>query len=216
MVFDLDGVLVDSEPLHCRAIREAVQTLEVSFSDEEYTLELMGLDDRTLIARAFALRGRSVEPAVAAELARLKTERLARLARDGVAGCPGAVALLRSAAATLPVGLCSGSRRVEIDLLLDALGPDVRGQFRAIVSSDDVSASKPDPEGYRRAAGALGLDPASCLAIEDTASGVAAARAAGLRVVAVDALGTPERLAAADRVVPDLTGVGVDTLRSWF
>ncbi len=216
IVFDLDGVLVDSEPLHCRAIREAVRSSGLSYTDAEYDRELIGLDDRKLIRRVHELRGQPFDVQRLPAQQRRKTEALARLVQESDPARPGAVELLREAAAELPVALCSGSRRVEIDLLLAAVAPDLASLFATIVSADDVTATKPDPEGYRRAVDTLGLAPESCLAIEDTNHGVTAALEAGLRVLAIDALGCPERLAHAHRVESALTGIRLGELRRWF
>ncbi len=216
VVFDLDGVLLDSEPLHCRAIREVLSPLGVVFEDEEYATELMGLDDRTLIPRACAMRGKELDAATVERLAAAKTVALARILAPGVDAFPGALELLREAGDALPVALCSGSRRVEIDLILQGLGEDVPGRFVATVSADDVVRSKPDPAGYFKAVAALGLEPSACLAIEDTPTGTEAARAAGLFVVAVDNLGTPERLARANHVVSSLADVQLTDLYRWF
>jgi HAD superfamily hydrolase (TIGR01509 family) len=104
---------------------------------------------------------------------------------------------VRYAAERVPLAVCSGAARAEIEPVLGAAG--LAGCFRAIVSSDDVAHGKPDPEGYLKAVEALGTSDA--LVFEDTESGIASAKAAGLRVVAK--LGTldPARLRKADEIV---------------
>lgn len=212
VVFDLDGVLLDSEPLHRDAIRHVLAPLGVFFDDDEYASEWMGLDDHTLIARVFAKRGREIGEEHVRELATAKTDAFAAVIEEGIEPARGALELLRNTRETLPVALCSGSRRREIDLILDSLGTDVPGLFVTTVSADDVARSKPDPEGYRKAVAALGLEPEVCLAIEDTPTGIRAARSAGLRVLGVDTLSTPERLTDADRITTSLADVRLDDL----
>ena len=211
-MFDLDGVLLDSEPLHRDAIRHVLAPLGVVFDDDEYASEWMGLDDHTLISRVFAKRGREIGKERVRELATAKTDALAAVIEQGVEPAEGALELLRNTREALPVALCSGSRRREIDLILDGLGTDVPGLFVTTVSADDVACSKPDPEGYRKAVAALGLEPEVCLAIEDTPTGIRAARSAGLRVLGVDTLDAPGRLADADRITTNLADVRLDDL----
>jgi sugar-phosphatase len=119
---------------------------------------------------------------------------------------PGAVHLVRSiATAGIPLGLVtSAGRRYAEESLVD-LG--VRELFAVVVTAEDVTAGKPDPEGYRGACRALGLPTAACVVFEDAPAGVAAAKAAGCYCVAVTTSHQAAELTAADRVVPDLTSV---------
>jgi len=89
-------------------------------------------------------------------------------------------------------------------------------RFRAIVTADDVARSKPDPEGYTLAARRMGLSPGNCLAIEDTPAGIASAKAAGLRTLAVTTSFPASDLTQAERIVSSLAEVTVSRLREWF
>ncbi|HEY9242234.1 MAG TPA: HAD family phosphatase, partial [Streptosporangiaceae bacterium] len=119
---------------------------------------------------------------------------------------PGAVRLVRSiAAADIPLGLVtSAGRRYAEESLLD-LG--VRELFTVVVTAEDVTAGKPDPQGYRGACRALGVAPAACIVFEDAPAGVTAAKAAGCYCVAVATSHQAAELTAADWVVPDLSSV---------
>ena len=88
--------------------------------------------------------------------------------------------------------------------------------FRTIVTADDVAHSKPDPETYALAAERLGVAPGDCLAVEDTATGLASARDAGMRTLGVTNTCTADQLSAADRVVASLADVDLSTLRTWY
>jgi HAD superfamily hydrolase (TIGR01509 family) len=119
-------------------------------------------------------------------------------------------AAVRSAAARVPLAICSGAARAEIEPVLAAAG--LSSCFRAVVSADDVVAGKPDPEGYERALALLAAEPAEAVVFEDTAAGVASARAAGVgTVLAMKTTLDPHRLADADRLIDRLD---VDAVRS--
>ena len=103
------------------------------------------------------------------------------------------------------VALATGSRREEAELSLRALG--IRHRFQAVIAWEDCRRGKPDPDPYLRAAEGLGLPAARCVAVEDAPGGIRAARAAGMRCVAVTHSCPRERLGEADLVVDDLTGL---------
>ena len=113
------------------------------------------------------------------------------------------------AAGAARLSVVSGAARSEVETVLDAAGI---GVFEVIVSAEDVTRGKPDPEGYRRALELLGVEAAQSVALEDAPAGIAAARAAGLRCVAVLGTVPPERLDEADEVVPRLDTALVDRL----
>ncbi len=213
IVFDLDGVLVDSEPLHERAWRQTLAPHGIEFSSSEYAASLMGLDDQQLMRAAYALLRRPFPEERAERFLDDKAAALHAIVADGVTPMPGAAELVRAAAARFRIGLCTGSRAREVEWLLDGLG--VLEAFSVVVTADDVERSKPDPTGYRRAAAALGHEAATLLAIEDTPTGVRAARAAGLRVLGVSAA-DPGRLAEAHHVERSLAGVDLEDLACWM
>jgi HAD superfamily hydrolase (TIGR01509 family) len=116
---------------------------------------------------------------------------------------------VRHAAERVPLAICSGAALAEIEPVVEAAG--LAPCFRAIVSSDDVAHGKPDPEGYVKALGILGVDPADAAVFEDTEAGIASARAAGVaRVLAMQGTLEPHRLAQADELIDRLD---IDVLR---
>jgi len=216
-IFDFDGIIVDTEPLHYKAFQEILVPLGMGYSWEEYLERYMGFDDRDAFRESFSAAGR---PLSAAELKTLmdgKAEAFLRIVSVGVAPYPGVVELIRSISGTLPLALCSGALRSDIDPILAQLG--LVGAFDAMVTADEVAASKPDPESYRLAVQRLQelfpgrINPARSLAVEDTPAGILSATGAGLRVLAVTNSYPEDRLSGACRVVTTLAGVDLEGLR---
>ncbi len=134
---------------------------------------------------------------------------------------PGVVRLIEEAGAQMPIAVCSGATRADIDLILS--GIKLNATFKTIVSADDVARSKPDPACYALAVErlarmhpALRLAPGDCLAIEDTAAGIASARGAGLQTLGLLTTSPRSELHRAQRVVENLEGVSVGQLRAWY
>jgi beta-phosphoglucomutase len=218
VVFDFDGVIVDSEPLHFRSLRDVLLTEGVQITEEEYFDLLLAYDDRGAIRRALEHHGEPVDPERMDRLATKKIVRFAELIPE-IPVFAGAAELVRQLAAELPLAIASGARREEVDAILRGLG--LREAFATIVGAEDTPRTKPDPAPYLEAARRLaapsnGLRPADCLAFEDSVPGITSALAAGMKVVGVSNSYPAEKLQAAHRVVDSLVGLGVDDLRSLF
>jgi HAD superfamily hydrolase (TIGR01509 family) len=198
VLFDMDGLLVDSEPLWLEAETAVMARLGAEWTAADQAQLLGGSLDRTVRY----LLAKATRPAPPGEVAEWLMSGVARLARDrGVPVQPGGRELLAEvAAAGLPHALVTGSERRFMDVVLDRTGL----RFDALVCADDVSATKPDPEPYLLAAKLLGADPARCVALEDSPNGVASAEAAGCRVIAVPSL-IPVEPAPGRMVVRSLT-----------
>ena len=217
VIFDFDGIIVDTEPLHYKAFQELLVPLGLGYSWEQYLETYLGFDDRDAFREAFRAGGRSLSGRELKELIDGKAHAFLKIVSVGVAPYPGVVELIRSISGTLPLALCSGALRSDIDPILVQL--DLTGVFDALVTADEVAASKPDPESYRLALQRLQalfpgeVDAAATLAIEDTPAGIASATGAGLKVLAVTNSYPEERLAGACRVVHSLAGVDLEGLR---
>jgi beta-phosphoglucomutase len=184
IIFDFDGVIVDSEPVHEAALREAVREAGMDLTHERYITEYVGYDDRDCYRVIAADHGRTLTGEQTRRIAARKERAVqAMLAAGRAPAWPGAVELVRAAGAAARVGLCSGARRTEIDPVLGTLG--IAACFLAVVSADDVEKSKPDPACYLLTSQRLGVAPGDCTAVEDTVTGASAAREAGMRVVGV-------------------------------
>jgi len=206
VVFDFDGVLVDSEPLHYRALRDCLAAEGIGVDEDEYRRVYLAYTDREAVRIALERAGLGYDADRVERLCAAKA-RAFESVRGQVPVFPGARELVRLLAGRAPLAIASGALRSEIDALLDGAG--IAGAFRVVVSADDVRHGKPDPEPYRLAVERLnqalpGLAPADCVAVEDSVAGIASARAAGLRVVGVTHSYPAERLRLADLVVSSL------------
>jgi len=216
VLFDFDGILVDSEPMHHRAFTEVLDPLGMGFTWGEYVETYMGFDDRDAFREAFRAKGIDLDDANLAKLVAAKSEAFLRGLRDGVTAYPGAVPLIESLrAAGLPLALCSGALRSDIDPVLAQLG--VARCFDVIVSADDVRRSKPDPESYALAFARLSeryvtmlTVPGKSVAVEDTPAGIRSAKGAGLRVLAVTNSYGAGELAEADWITDSLESVRIE------
>jgi HAD superfamily hydrolase (TIGR01509 family) len=202
----MDGVLADTEPIQEAALAAFLELRGKSLSPNYYA-ETIGLDYRAFWLDLIARYGltESVEECVAAYEPML----LSRLVR--LEAAPGAAELVRALeSAGVPMAVASSSFRPVVEATLGAIG--LRGAFKAVVSGDEVTNGKPAPEIYLRAAGRLGVEPGTCIAIEDSAAGVRAAIAAGMACLGiVTPYSTSERLRAT-RTVRSLAEVAPSDL----
>jgi HAD superfamily hydrolase (TIGR01509 family) len=195
VVFDFNGTLSDDEPILCEIFQELFARHGRPLSAQEYYDELAGLSDPEIVR---SWLGRD-HPAVD-EVIEERIQRYRMRVADGSSVPDEAREAVRYAAERVPVGVVSGAARVEIEPVLAAAGLDEHVSF--IVAAEDVERGKPHPDGYERAVALLDLQPSEVLVLEDTEAGVAAAKAAGIRAIAVLGTLAPERLAAADEIVP--------------
>jgi beta-phosphoglucomutase-like phosphatase (HAD superfamily) len=200
IIFDMDGVLMDSEPLHLRATRFALGDRAPSYTERD-NRSFFGATDAEMFR---VLRILFDLDASTDALVLRKRERLVSLIRAegrGLAGVPEIP--LRLLEAGLRLGLVSASPRPVIEAVLDVVR--LRGAFETMVSGDEVARGKPAPDGYLMAARRLAVDPERCLVVEDARNGVLAAKAAGMTVAAVPAPATMhEDFSPADLVLPSL------------
>jgi HAD superfamily hydrolase (TIGR01509 family) len=209
VLFDMDGVLVDSEPLWFEAETAVMALLGGSWGDADQHALLGGSMDVT-VAYLLERGTRPVAPAVVENW--LTREMVGLLASGPLPVMPGARELVAEVrAAGLPYGLVTSSERVIMDAVLSRFEPP----FPVTVCADDVARCKPDPEGYLLAAAKLSVDPRACVVIEDSRNGVAAAEAAGCLVVAVPGA-VPIPPAPGRVVVSSLAGVSLAWLRAQY
>jgi HAD superfamily hydrolase (TIGR01509 family) len=222
VLFDFNGVLVDDEPLHLALFQRVLEEEGIEpFTEAEYWEHFVGLDDRAAFGELLERAGETPEvPRLMRLTARKSSYYQERIRREGYPFFPGAVRLVREIAGRgVQLGLVSGALRDEVEGALSQEG--LLDAFKVLVTAEDVAASKPDPEGYRRSIEGLNsvpplpdrlLHPHEAVAVEDTPAGVAAARGVGLRTVAVAHTCAAEDLAAADRVVARIAELSADDL----
>jgi HAD superfamily hydrolase (TIGR01509 family) len=207
VLFDMDGLLVDTERVWFEVEEEVIGRLGGTWGPEHQEQLVGGSWERT-VAYMLALTRTDVDPAIVGEWL---IEGMESRLSTGVVLMPGALDLLRSLGDHgIRTGLVTSSLRVIADAVLKSIG---REHFEIIVTADDVSQTKPHPEPYLTAAELLAVDPARCAVLEDSPNGVASATAAGCRVVAVPSV-LPITPAEGRLVMPSLLDVNVDLLRS--
>jgi len=211
VIFDLDGVLVDSEQVWDE-VRERFVRERGGQWREDAQREMMGMSSIEWSRYMSEQLGVPLAPErVSSEVA----ERVAERYRRELPLLPGAVEAVRRMAERWPLGLASSSNRPIIDLVLELAG--IADRFAVTISSEEVGCGKPAPDVYLQAAERLGVDPSLAVAIEDSTNGLLAARAAGLGVVAIPNRAFPpaeHALEAADVVLgslDDLTPAAIET-----
>ena len=215
IVFDFDGVIANSEPLHFRAYRDVLAEEGVVLSEADYYAHYLGFDDAGAFTAIGGQHGRGWSGAQIRNLIARKAAQLEALERDVSVLFPGAATAVRRAAAAMPVAIASGARGEEIRRVLVREG--LLGCFTAIVAAEDTPVGKPAPDPYLRALAQLaaafpdGLLASDCIAIEDSHWGLDSARAAGLRTVAVTNT-YPVGELTADLTIASLEAMDLDRL----
>ena len=217
MIFDFDGVIVDSEPVHLACFRQVLAGTGVTLTEEEYYAKYLGFDDHDCFQAALVDHGVPCSEASIAEMTARKTVLIQKAYSQSIEPLPGAVELVHSVGdAGIPLGICSGGLLDEIRLAARTVG--VLDSFIAIVPAEDVRRGKPDPEGYRialaRLAEAVGRDlsAARTVVVEDSPAGISAAKALGMPVLAVTNSYARDALIDADRIVSSLAEVAIGDL----
>jgi HAD superfamily hydrolase (TIGR01509 family) len=200
VIFDMDGVLIDSEPLHFGVLNEVLAVDSHAMDHAEYE-QFIGTTTEVMFE---SLIGRYHLPGSVLDCTRRYQAAVLRVLHQPHALQPGVLALIaRLRELGLRLGVASSSNRAWIDATLDSLR--LANRFDAIVSGDDVAHSKPHPEIYLLAADRLGVNPDRCLAIEDAPNGVRSAFVAGMTVLGVRTPYTAHlRLDGAERIVDSL------------
>ena len=217
IIFDFDGVIANSEPLHLRAFQAALVAEGITLAEDEYYSRYLGYEDVGVFQalardRGLAMTSRQVTALVEAKGARMQT-----LMRNGACLFPGAADFIRLSAGHVPVAVASGALRHEILEILNGAG--LGDVFTVIVAAGDTPLSKPSPEPYLLAfeqlAGHAGraLDARRCVAIEDSRWGLASAQGAGLRCVGVTTSYAADALPGAELIVGGLADLTIDMLQ---
>jgi beta-phosphoglucomutase-like phosphatase (HAD superfamily) len=198
VLFDFDGVIVNSEPLHFFAMQEALATEKIELTEDEYYRELIGFDDRGAFRDVYQRRGRPLDPKTLLALITGKSERMMDLIRRRhFHALPGVEEFVRTLWRHVPLAICTGGLREEVEAMLE--GVALRDCFQFIVAAEDVSVGKPDPQGYllcvdqindrwtERAQGPpqRPLRPAECLVIEDAPTVIRSVKAVGFPTLGV-------------------------------
>jgi beta-phosphoglucomutase len=190
VIFDFDGVIADTEPLHFEGLCRTLAGIGITLTKSDYYAHYLGFDDRGCILEALRVNRRPAPLPLVQELMQLKAEAYLASIQEHLVIFPGVREFVEAAAAVYPIAIASGALRPEIELILEQVG--IRKAFLHITSAEDVAQGKPDPqpflhalEGLNRLGPTWPIDPSSCLVIEDSLPGIRAAKAAGMKVLAV-------------------------------
>ncbi len=216
VVFDFDGVIANSEPLHLRVYQILLGQEGLCFSAGEYYERYLGIDDVGVFEALAHDKGLDIAGDRVTALIARKTEIFLRLVREGDMLFDGAAECVTTVAAVVPIAIASGALRHEIEQILDAAG--LRALVPVIVAAGETPRGKPAPDPYAAAVEQMSrrigqrIDPSRVVAIEDSRTGLRSARAAGLRTLGLATSYPASSLTEAECVLADISHVTLDLL----
>ena len=202
IVFDFDGVLADSEPLHLAAYQEVFSALGVALTGDDYYANLLGYDDEGVFRVMATRHGWTLDAGRIATLIAEKSRVFDEVISKHDVLYPGAAAAVERLAPSFPLGIASGALKHEIEMVLRNAG--LERHFRFIVAAGDTPESKPAPDPYVRAAQLHQLPSPACVAIEDSRWGIVSAKGAGMKCVGITNTYAASDLSGADAVINSL------------
>lgn len=223
LIFDFDGVIVDSEPLIMELTQHMARLEGWNLTAEEYYRDYLALDDRGIVEHLYKSHGLAVDTRRRDEMILWKEVTYRKAIEAGLPPIAGAAEFVRQSALRYPLAIASGSLRSEVEHLLVKLG--LRGQFAALSTADDCERSKPHPCAYLTALQRLEVLPvfngnklkaSECLTIEDAPAGVDAAHAAGMKCLALAHSRPPAELGHADWMFENFSQVNLDSIAAGF
>jgi beta-phosphoglucomutase len=220
VIFDFNGIIVDDEPIHFELFQRVLKEQGINLTEADCYARYLGFDDRGAFTTAYREHGRALNDSKLAQLIERKAAYYREEIKSKIRVFPGIQTLVPTLAKKLPLAIASGALRHEIEIILSSIG--LLANFRAIVSAEDVTRGKPEPEIFLKALAqlnaALGSDhpisPAECLVIEDSKEGIRGARHAGMKCLAVTNSHPAELLNEADSIVDSLKGIGQPQLEA--
>lgn len=219
IIFDFDGVLADTEPLHFRMFQRVLQDEGLPLSEHDYYQKYVGFDDRGCFHAVLSEHGRDAAPETIRRLVERKAAAMLGHLTTTKVMYPGAVEFVKNVAGRYRRAIVSGALRHEIEMILTTAG--MRDDFEHITAAEDAPDGKPAPDGYLHALQMLNqrapLLASECLVIEDTLFGIQAAHAAGMRCLALSTTFPPDQLGIADAVTTTLQDCDLASLvrRFW-
>jgi HAD superfamily hydrolase (TIGR01509 family) len=218
IIFDFDGVVADTEPLHLAMFQRVLEEEGLTLGERDYFEKYVGLDDKGCFQAILAVSGRPTPAGTIRRLVDRKAAIMLEHLKTHLVIFPGVVEFVAMAAAGHRLAIASGALRHEIEYILEAAG--IRRAFEHITAAEDVRKGKPDPEAYLHTLQRLNqkapVGASECLVIEDTIPGIQAAHAAGMRCLAVSNTCPADQLTIADAVTATLKGYDLESLRRRF
>lgn len=207
IIWDLDGVIVDSAPFHFEAWRKFTASRGIVFTHEDFR-RTFGMKNEDILVRIF---GEKLERGLLETWSEEKEEGFRQLIQSKVKPFPGVLTSVSNFdAAGYKQAVASSTPLKNIHLILNALS--ITAFFRVIISGEEVVKGKPDPEAFLKAAKRMGLTPDKCLVIEDAAAGIEAAKRAGMKAIGVTNTLPSDVLASADLVVKSLEDLDIKAI----
>jgi beta-phosphoglucomutase len=211
VIFDFDGVILDSEPLHYEACMLVLNNIGLAMTYTEYAQHYIGLADKEMFPKLLQNKGYVISSEHMADFIMQKVKLYKQLINNHptlplITGIANYLHYLKKQ--HIKTAICSGSAREEINAVLEkANNGELQQYFNIIVSSEDVQFGKPSPEGYLLASQKLNIAPDKCLVIEDTPHGIDAAQSAGMTTVALLTTHTKDQLQKAHKIVGDFSEI---------
>ena len=208
IIFDFDGVIANTEPLHLRSYQDVLASTSLRLTDEDYYAHYLGYDDVGVFSNIGNNQGQPLNEDEIKHLLEEKSKRFDALMHRSEVLFPDATTCIEELANSVPLGIASGALHQEIETILTS--KNLRRHFEVIVAADDVTHSKPAPDTYQRAVELLhgnhpGVEPSAYVAVEDSVWGITAAHAAGLQCIAVTHSYPTETLVSAEIIVNGLS-----------
>ena len=218
VIFDLDGTLVETEPLHFAAFNEVLRADGIEIGFDDYTARLIGLNDRDCFATVLRENRKDASDDHVAKLIARKTVVYQAMVAERDVLYPGAEKFVRDCAHRFPLMIATGTLRAEAEAILRRAG--LRELFLDVIAAEDVDHGKPEPDGFIAALGRIGYllrqrDPVladECLVVEDTQAGIEAAHRAGMKVLALCHMAPASDFAAADVVRASIFELDLDEI----
>ncbi|MCZ6685138.1 MAG: HAD family phosphatase [Candidatus Dadabacteria bacterium] len=222
IIFDFDGVIADTEPLHLKAFQLTLRENGIELSDEDYFENYLAYDDKTLFKELLKDRNYGHNEAQISDFMNRKSEHFENVLKGNILVLEGVPEFISEVSGKYPLAIGSGAIRSEIIDILESGG--LREHFEIIVSADEVINCKPDPEVFIEALRRLNnldsvseeISPQECLVIEDSTSGIKAAHSAGMKCLAITNSYAAEKLSEAELIKQSLKGIYLEEIEDLF
>ncbi|MGH7772069.1 MAG: HAD family hydrolase [Candidatus Binatia bacterium] len=221
IIFDFNGILVDDEPIHLEMFQRVLKEEGIDLNEKDYYARYLGMDDRGCFKAAHEDHGRKIDDFSLADMILRKAVYYRESIQKRLVVFPGVKELIPALSSRFPLAVASGALRSEIETILESIG--LRKYFQIIVSAEDVSEGKPNPQIFVKALSLLNkyqtdksIRPSECLVVEDSKEGILGAKHAGMKCLAVTNSHPAEELAQADAVVASLEEVDAAFLEGLF
>jgi len=220
IIFDFDGVIADTEPLHLKAFQLTLEEKSITLSEQEYNKKYLAYDDKTLFSELLKDRNISNDDGTVSDFISRKSEHFNNILKGNILILEGVSDFISEVSRKVPLSIGSGALTSEIVEILEYA--ELRKYFQIIVSADDVENCKPDPEVYLKvlshlnetSSGQIRAD--ECLVIEDSVSGIKAAHSAGMKCLAITNSYSEEDLSNADLIALSLNSVSINQIEALF